>query len=125
MADYIPGVCNIGPDEIRSKYALAWLSVVVAVVFLGLSFFIQMPHMYRIVVFFPVFLAFLCFAQATNRFCVNFGLQGLMNMDKKAGIHTDKVQEIEFSVQDRSKARLIILLSFIASIVSTAIVVAL
>jgi hypothetical protein len=123
MSSYIPGVCNIGPDEIRSKYALAWISLAILVIFLIVAYFVPMPSAWKIVIFFPAFLSTLSFMQANNRFCVNLGLRGLMNMDQKAGKNEKKVEGMEFFVQDRATAKLLLIASLGISVVVTAIVV--
>ena len=76
---YQPGVCNIGPAEIRQRRMSGYLGTAVAAVFLVLAFVLGWPPAVRLLVFIPVVLAANGFLQAAFHFCVRFGTQGLFN----------------------------------------------
>lgn len=78
-AVYQPGVCNIGPAEIRRRRVSGWLGLGIAVVFLALAFGLGWAAPWRLLVAMPVFLSAQGFLQAAFHFCVGFASRGLYN----------------------------------------------
>ena len=116
---YQPGVCNIGPAEIRQRRLTGWIGAAVAVVFLVLAFALAWPPAVRLIVFLPVVLAANGFLQAAFHFCVRFGTQGLFNFGDLGT--QEAVHEKEYRRKDQRKAILIVVLSVaIAAVVAIA-----
>jgi hypothetical protein len=114
---YQPGVCNIGPAEIRQRRLTGWIGAAVAVVFLVLAFALAWPPAVRLIVFLPVVLAANGFLQAAFHFCVRFGTQGLFNFGEVGT--QEAVHEAEYRRKDQRKAILIVVLSVaIAAVVA-------
>jgi hypothetical protein len=103
---YIPGVCNIGPQEIQMRQRAGWLGVIATILIGALLFWLQSPGWTRLVLFFPAFIAASGFIQAQMHFCVAFASRGLFNMDKAVGV-TESVEKAEFRKADQKKAVLI------------------
>ena len=115
-AAYQPGVCNIGPAEIRRRRASGWWGLAIAVVFLGIAFAFGWAAPWRLLVALPVFLSAQGFLQAAFHFCVGFASRGLYNFGDLGG--EESVQDAEFRRKDQRKALLISLLAFaIAAVV--------
>lgn len=115
---YIPGVCNIGPEERKMRKGAGWFGIVL---FLGLATFLyltQAPHGARFFLLIPALLATTGWVQYQQRFCVNFGMRGLQNMDKAAW-QTEKVMEDGFRRKDRQKSLRLIALSVVLSLAAT------
>ena len=112
---YQPGVCNIGPAEIRSRRRTGWIGLAVAVVFLIIAFALQFPAPYRLLVALPVGLAATGFLQGAFHFCVRFGTQGLFNFGELGT--EEQVHEAEYRRKDQRKAILIIVLSLLITVV--------
>lgn len=104
-AVYQPGVCNIGPAEIRRRRRTGWVGVAFAVGFLVLAFALHWPAPLRLIVFLPVAIAASGFLQAAFHFCARFGMQGLFNFGELGTEET--VMEAEFRRKDQRKALLI------------------
>jgi hypothetical protein len=116
-AVYQPGVCNIGPAEIRRRRNSGYLGLVLAVVFLVIAFALGWAAPWRLLVALPVFLSAQGFLQAAFRFCVGFASRGLFNFGELGSEET--VHEKEFRQEDQRKALLITLLAFaIAAVVA-------
>jgi len=116
---YQPGVCNIGPAEIRQRRMSGYLGLAVAVVFLGLAFALGWPAWVRLLVALPVALAATGFLQAAFHFCVKFGTQGLFNFGELGA--QEAVHEAEYRRKDQRKALLIVgLTALIAAAVAIA-----
>lgn len=109
-AVYQPGVCNIGPAEIRRRRASGWLGLGIAVLYLAAAFLLSWPAPWRLLVALPMFLSAQGFLQAAFHFCVGFASRGLYNF---GALGTEEsVQDAEFHRQDLRKALLITVLAF-------------
>jgi len=117
--EYIPGVCNIGAAERRTRRIVGLIGVILTILFIVFSLFFKVDRTYRIVIFFPLFISSMGFLQDRLHFCAEFGVLGVYNLtDKMMGI--SKVQK-EFLKQDRVKALKIIIYSALISCVLTII----
>ncbi|ALJ21367.1 hypothetical protein [Microbacterium sp. No. 7] len=99
---YQPGVCNIGPAEIRRRRVSGWLGLGVALVFLVLAFAFGWAAPWRLLVALPVFLSAQGFLQAAFHFCVGFASRGLYNFGALGSV--ESVQDAEFRRKDQRKA---------------------
>lgn len=114
---YQPGVCNIGPAEIRKRRLSGWIGAGISVVFLVLAFALDWAAPWRLLVFLPVFMAAQGFLQAAFHFCVGFASRGLFNFGDLGS--EENVLDAEFRRADQRKALLISLLAFaIAAVVA-------
>jgi hypothetical protein len=105
-AEYIPGVCNIGPAEIRRRRQSGWIGSGAAILLWGAFWIFRVPAPWRLSLFFPAMIGATGFLQAAFHFCAGFGMRGVFNFGAQVG-KTDTVEQAEFRLKDRSKARLI------------------
>lgn len=105
QAVYQPGVCNIGPAEIRRRRAGGWAGLAVTVIYLVLEFALGWAAPWRLLVFIPAMMAATGFLQAAFQFCVNFGTRGLFNFGELGT--QESVHEAEYRKADQRKALLI------------------
>ena len=101
--DYIPGVCNIGPAEIKKRQQAGWLGVASTIVLWGALYVLQAPAAWRLLLFFPAMLGAMGFLQAALHFCAGFGMLGVFNFGHEAG-KTETIEQAEFKRKDRQKA---------------------
>ncbi len=114
-SEYIPGVCNIGPAEIRRRRQAGWAGLVLTVILWGAFFLFRIPSPWRLLLFFPSMMSAVGFLQAAMRFCAAFGMLGVFNFGPNVG-KTDTVEQAEFRRKDRRKALLIMLYSMLIGI---------
>jgi len=115
-AEYIPGVCNIGPAEIRMRRRGGWFGLG-ATIFLWAVFIVfRVPGPWRLFLFLPAAAGATGFIQAAMHFCAGFGLRGVFNFGPEVG-KTDTVEQAEFRKKDRRQANLIGLYSIAIGIV--------
>jgi hypothetical protein len=107
---YQPGVCNIGPAEIRRRRLSGYVGAGVAVVFLAFAFVFEWPAPWRLLVALPAFLSAQGFLQAAFHFCVGFGTRGLYNFGELGT--EENVLDAEFRRKDQRKALQISALAF-------------
>lgn len=112
---YQPGVCNIGPAEIRQRRMSGWIGAAVTVVAVAAFLVFHVPAPFRLLAGLPAILAATGFLQAALHFCVNFGMRGLFNVDKDLG-DTESVMEADFRRADQRKAVQIIVFSVLIGI---------
>jgi hypothetical protein len=116
MQEYVPGVCNIGPAEIRRRSQIGWIgSGVTILLWLAFSIF-RVPAPWRLLLFFPASMGATGFFQSALHFCAGFGMSGVFNFGPEVG-KTESVEQAEFRLKDRRKARLIALYSALVGIV--------
>ena len=108
---YIPGVCNIGPAEIRRRMVSGWIGLIATLALAGTLFYYDNPPIWRLLLFFPAFTAATGFLQGLYHFCLGFGRKGLFNFGDPG--RTDTVTEAEFRAADKSKAMKILVESAI------------
>lgn len=106
---YQPGVCNIGPAEIRRRRVSGYLGLAVGAVFLVIAFAFGWPAPWRLFVFLPAMLSASGFLQAAFHFCVRFGTRGLFNFGELGA--EEAVHETEYRRKDQRKAIQILVLS--------------
>lgn len=113
---YIPGVCNIGPEEIKMRSRVGWMGLAATMLVGGMLFYLGAPATTRLVLVLPAFVAAIAFLQAVMHFCVAFASSGLFNMDKAAG-QTESVEKAEYRKADQKKAVSIYIYSALIAIV--------
>jgi len=100
--EYIPGVCNIGPDEIKMRIQAGWIGLIGTVLMGAALFWFEASPYARLALFLPVFVASIGFLQAFMHFCVAFGSSGVFNVSGAAG-QTESVEKAEFRKADQKK----------------------
>jgi hypothetical protein len=106
---------NIGPLEQRKRRVLGVIALTVAV---GIAFVLVIydaPRWWRLVIFFPMWIAGLGLMQAREKTCIALAARGTCNMDKGETILVDA----DLSEQLRAKARRINRRSLITAAVIT------
>ena len=114
--EYIPGVCNIGPEERKFRRNSGLVSIAVAIIYLLFLYWTKAQNIYRVFLFLPFFTAAISLLQDRMHFCAEFGLLGAYNLGNVFG-HVNHVKNKEYNSIDRKKALKIILYSFLIAIV--------
>ncbi len=115
---YIPGVCNIGPQEKVLRSRVGWIGTVA---FMALAVYFHLaafPKWADFFLFIPALLGAMGLLQFYSSFCANFGLRGVMNVDKEA-FKTDTVEQAEYRALDRKNAWRIISMGFGIALAAT------
>ncbi len=113
--EYIPGVCNIGPAEIRARRISGWIGLGATILLWVMFFIFRVPAPWRLTLFLPATMSATGFLQAAMHFCAAFGMAGVFNFGPNVG-KTDTVEQVEFRRQDRRKALMILLYSSLIGI---------
>ncbi len=98
--EYIPGTCNIGPQEIRRRYAIGYTGIVLVLVIFLLLEWTDAPRQFRLLVFPPLFYTFSGFIQAKRKFCYFYGWRGVFSITGRK-----QIQSVE-GIRNRRKDRL-------------------
>ena len=78
--EYRPGVCNIGPAEIRRRRQIGYLGLAAAIAIAAVLLALDAPVWTRLLIALPVAGALSAYIQAQTRFCAGFAMAGLQNM---------------------------------------------
>jgi hypothetical protein len=100
--EYQPGVCNIGPAEIRRRRRTGYVGLGAAVALDAVLLVLDAPAWTRLAVALPVVVGLSGLIQAQLRFCAGFGMAGLQNMGAIG--EQQRVEVAEASAADRRKA---------------------
>lgn len=76
---YVPGVCNIGPMEIRRRRAFAIAGFAAAAVLFGVLVAVDAPAWTRLFLLLPLMGGTFSWLQARRRFCAGFAMAGIAN----------------------------------------------
>ena len=82
---YVPGVCNIGPAEIRQRRRFGHVGLIVTVVLFVALVFIHAPAIARLLLIVPAGASATGYLQAYFHFCAGFGSRGVFNFGDAVG----------------------------------------
>ena len=106
--EYVPGACNIGPDEIARRQRVARIglvaTVVLAVALVASGAGVASPT--RLLVGLPLTGAAIGWIQARRRFCMAYGLAGTFNLGAIGNM--ERVSGAEALAADRRTALTIV-----------------
>ena len=99
---YQPGVCNIGPAEIRRRRQVGYLGIAGTVVLGGLLVAVDAPPVARLFVAVPAAAGLEGLIQARARFCAGYGMAGLRNLGELG--EAESVEDARSRAADRRRA---------------------
>jgi hypothetical protein len=112
MPEYQPGVCNIGSDEIRQRYALAFMGFMISAALISSIILYHLPRLSLLISFIPLVLGFEGLYQARFKFCAGFAAKGIYDV----GDSKKKVMDPKDHLKDMKKARQIHIYSIVCGI---------
>ncbi len=112
---YIPGVCNIGPQEIRRRKQAGWMGLLTTVTLWAVFIWFDVSPLWRLTLFIPAMMAAIGFQQAYMRFCVYYGFARVFNFEEIG--KTSSTQQAGFQDKDGRKAWQIIIVSILVGLV--------
>ena len=99
---YVPGACNIGPDEIALRRRVGHLGLAVTAV-LGAALLRSDLHpAWRLALALPAAGGASGYLQARQRFCANYGFRGLYNFERRG--HEQPVRVAGAQDEDRRRS---------------------
>jgi len=98
---YIPGVCNIGPAEIKLRKITGTVGLYITVILFAIFMVAGVAPSWRLLLFIPATISAIGYLQARFRFCIHFGTTGLFNM----GTNLDRTETVEKATYRRKDQR--------------------
>jgi hypothetical protein len=86
-AQYVPGVCNIGPDEIRARRRGGLVALGTTFAGFVVLHAIGASPAVHLFLFLPALGAAIGLLQAVRRFCIHFGWSSLFNFGAVGKVH--------------------------------------
>jgi hypothetical protein len=99
---YVPGVCNIGPQEIARRRRAGHIGLLGTVVLFAILAVAGAPPTLRLLLAIPAILAASGYLQAWFRFCAGFGSRGIFNFGPVGPV--EPVPDAEARKRDRVRA---------------------
>lgn len=113
--NYIPGVCNIGKEEIKKRNQVGIAGLVLTVLIYFIFVYFEVSKEVRFLVFIPAVISAIGLLQARMRFCVYYGFAEMFNFDSLG--KSNEVKNDEFVRKDKKRARSIIYSAVLIGIV--------
>ena len=113
--NYIPGVCNIGKEEITKRRQSGIVGLILTILTYSLFVYFDVFKGVRFLTSIPAVISAIGFLQARMHFCVYYGLAEMFNFDSLG--KSKKVENDEFVRKDKKRARSIIYYSVLIGIV--------
>ena len=123
QADYIPGTCNIGGDELRSRRIVAAVGLILSLSALATFISTGVSQSARLGIFIPLLVMSVGWVQSRKKFCLAYGCAGTFNFGKLGNV--SRVSDPIARAADRRTALMIFAQSTLLAAVITALVVAL
>jgi hypothetical protein len=117
---YMPGVCNIGPAEIRARRRVGWGGLAVTLALWILLLVVSAAPWWGLLLFIPASTGATGFLQAALRFCAGFGMRGVFNFGDTVG-KTQNVEQAASRSRDRKRSLRIMLYSTLVGAAVTAV----
>jgi hypothetical protein len=99
---YIPGTCNLGKAEVRSRQIVALVGLVASFILATGLIASSAPQASGLTLFAPLMVFAVGFIQSRRKFCLAYGLAGTFNLGKLGQI--SKVANPEDKAADRKTA---------------------
>ena len=114
---YIPGQCNIGPEETFKRLRIGYLGLAGMAIFIVLDLNFHFPQIWKLVLFGPTVYALSGFLQARNKFCFMYGFMGLSSISgRRIFSRTKDNAQLR---KDRTKALWLVSQVFLGSLLIT------
>ena len=123
QVDYIPGTCNIGGDELRSRRIVAAVGLILSLSALAIFIATDVSQSARLGIFIPLLVMSIGWVQSRKKFCLAYGFAGTFNFGKLG--HLSRVSDPTARAADRRTALMIIAQSTLYAAVLTALAVVL
>src|ERR1700691_3770505 len=120
---YVPGVCNIGPEEIARRRNFGWIALVVTLALLAVFVWTGISPWWRLFVFFPAMMSASGFLQAYFQFCSGFARRGVFNFGAPGQMQDvgDQGSKVKDKRQGNRITIYAVLIGVLVAIVSVAI----
>ncbi len=79
-SSYIPGSCNLGPEEIHRRWRIGYMGTAAACILILLIELTNQPQWTRLLLIIPVYYALSGYLQAQQKFCYVYGWQGVFSV---------------------------------------------
>ena len=99
---YVPGSCNIGPDEIALRRRAGHVGLAVTAALAAALVRSHLHPAWRLTLAVPAAGAAAGYLQARQRFCADFGVRGVYNFDTRG--HEQPVTAAQAQSEDRRRA---------------------
>ena len=112
---YIPGVCNIGREEIKQRKIVGLIGLIATIIIFFLLSYFNASISLKLLVIIPAAVSSMGFLQARVHFCVFYGWTSLYNFDSLG--KKNKVEKDEYRILDKKKSLRIMIYSLLIGLI--------
>jgi len=112
---YIPGVCNIGREEIRQRKIVGIIGLIATIAALFLLIYFNASTGFKLFIFIPAVISSIGFLQAKAHFCIYYGWASIFNFDSLG--KKNKVEKDEYKIADKKKSFRIVVYSLLIGLI--------
>jgi hypothetical protein len=80
-SNYVPGVCNINPAEVKQRRAAGHLGLAIFAALLVILVALDINRWARLILFVPAVVSAIGYLQAKNKFCIGYAGAGMQHAD--------------------------------------------
>ncbi|MGZ3865086.1 MAG: hypothetical protein ACXVC6_14970 [Bacteroidia bacterium] len=115
--NYIPGVCNIGNEQLTKRKRFLAINIGVNIILIVLMAVLDADRSFRLLMFIPLAVTSVAAQQVIYKFCYRFGLTGLYGFGKVG--YDKKVPKNQFRELDRKKSMKMLVSSIVIAVMLT------
>jgi len=117
--NYVPGVCNINPQEIRKRRQAGHFGLAVTIILIVAALLLHVSWIFRIIVIIPAYLSAIGYLQAHNKFCVGYASAKQQHADdgEVVAITDEKALALDKKKVRRMNLQATIIAAFVAAVV--------
>ena len=112
---YIPGVCNIGREEIKQRKIVGLIGLIATIIIFFLLSYFNASISLKLLVIIPAAVSSMGFLQARVHFCVFYGWTSLYNFDSLG--KKNKVEKDEYRILVKKKSLRIMIYSLLIGLI--------
>ncbi|MEE6210264.1 hypothetical protein U3A55_08860 [Salarchaeum sp. III] len=117
MSEYVPGTCNIGEQERRRRYRIAYAAFALAIAYVAVVAAASVPAVLVLGAFAPLAVGIEWYVQGRESFCVRLAWRGRFSFGGDRG----SVSDADARRRDRRHAAELTAISILAAAVLTAV----
>jgi len=114
---YIPGNCNLGKAEIRRRYRIGYIGLVLTILIILILYLTDAARIWRLLIFIPAFYGVSGFIQATKKFCYIYGFRQVFSLE---GVRSfKKINDQDFVKADqRTAMKIVVAVTTISTVIT-------
>lgn len=117
--NYIPGVINLSKKDAHQRMLLGMVGIIFTLIIFILMILKGSGEFIFLLLFFPIMLTVMSINQGDQRFCIQYGFEGIHSSNKN---NTENVKDHKKHAKDRNTAWRMLMFSILVSLILTVLI---